>query len=266
MSNDHYKTLGVEKTATESEIKKAYRKLASKNHPDKGGDNAKFQEIQAAYSVLSDPEKRAAYDRPQPQFSFNTGGGGSPFGGTHGGIDIEQMFNMFRGGPERRQPQSQRISVSLSLEDAANGGKRLITINSGSGNFNAEISIPKGVMNGEHVRYPGVAPHGQDLIVTYHVLPHNRFERDGLDIRTNCDLDFWDLILGTKIDVTDLQGRNLSLTVPPNFKPGAQLRAKGHGMERNGHETGSLFIKINAICPKDIPESLLNEIKKTKNR
>lgn len=263
MNVDYYKVLGVDRNATEADIKKAYRKLASKHHPDKGGDNAKFQEIQAAYAVLSDPAKRAEYDNPRPQFNFNVGGQGNPFGA--GGIDIEQMFNMFRGGPERRAPQVQRITIQLTLEDVARGGKRLLNVSAANGNFNAEIDVPKGVIHGEHIRYPGVAPQNQVLVVTFQVLPHNVYDRDGLDIRTNRDLDFWDLILGTTIDVVDLQGRNLTLTVPAKFKPGAQLRAKGHGIERNGHETGSLYVRINAKVPDNIPDSLLEEIKKAKS-
>ena len=259
---DYYNILGVEKTASEADIKKAYRRLASKLHPDKGGNNEDFQRLQEAYATLSDPNKRAAYDQPAPAFSFNFGGQGPQFG--QGGIDIEQMFNMFRGGPERRQPQVQRIAMEVSLEDAARGGNRLVTISAPSGNFNAEINVPKGVIHGEHVRYPGVAPQGQDLVVTFRVSGHPVFERDGLDIRTVRDLDFWDLILGTKIDIVDLQGRNLTLTVPPKFRPGAQLRAKGHGMERSGHETGSLYVRINAKIPDNIPDSLLEEIKKAK--
>lgn len=262
MTVEYYSILGVEKTASEADIKKAYRKLASKLHPDKGGSKEEFQKLQEAYSVLGDPAKRAEYDQPRPQFNFNVGGQGSPFG--QGGIDIEQMFNMFRGGPERRQPQPQRIAIELSLEDAARGGKRLITVSAPSGNFNAELDVPKGVLHGEHVRYPGLAPHNQDLVVTFRVNGHPVFERDGLDVRTTRDLDFWDLILGTTIDITDLQGRNLSLTVPPKFRPGAQLRAKGHGIERNGHETGSLYVKVNAKVPDNIPDSLLEEIKKAK--
>lgn len=264
MNVDYYKVLGVARDATEADIKKAYRKLASKHHPDKGGDNAKFQEIQAAYATLSDSTKRAEYDNPRPQFNFNVGGQGNPFGAS--GIDIEQMFNMFRGGPERRAPQVQRIAIQVTLEDVARGGKRLLNISAPSGNFNAEIEIPRGVIHGEHIRYPGVAPQNQDLVVTFQVLPHNTYERDGLDIRTTVDLDFWDLILGTTIDVTDLEGNNLTLTVPPKFKPGAQLRAKERGIERNGHGTGHLFVRVNAKVPDDIPESLLEEIKKAKGR
>ena len=128
---DHYQTLGVEKTATPDEIKKAYRKLASKHHPDKGGDTAMFQKVEEAYRVLSDPQQRQQYDNPQPQFNgfpggfhFNAGGG------------MDDIFNSIFGQMHRQhRPQnpSYKTVIFFTLEDSYNGNEQTVTLNTHTG-------------------------------------------------------------------------------------------------------------------------------------
>jgi len=158
---DHYSTLGVDKNAGSDEIKRAYRKLASQHHPDKGGDKAKFQEIQAAYDTLSNPDKRAQYDNPQPQFH---GGGG--FNGAPPGFEdiFAQMFgggqhpfgNMFR---QQQAPRNRTLNIqtSITLEDAFHGKDLIATLGLPSGRDQTiEVKIPAGIGDGTTLRLAGM--------------------------------------------------------------------------------------------------------------
>lgn len=251
---DYYQTLGVDRSASADEIKRAYRKLASKHHPDRGGDANEFKQVQEAYDVLSDTNKRAEYDNPQAQFAFRQG---------TGNFDFDTIFEMFgqRMDP-RQQMRNSRISLWLSLEDAVRGGKKLITINSAHQVSPVEITIPAGIHDGENVRYPNLAPGGMDLVVNYRVHGHPVWQRDGLDLLCERELDFWQLILGTEIVVRSILGKELSLKIPPKTKPGSMLRLKAQGIERPGHNTGDVFIKIKAVMPNNISDEMVEFLSK----
>jgi molecular chaperone DnaJ len=139
--SDHYATLGVAKTATPDEIKRAFRKLASQHHPDKGGDTAKFQSIQAAYDTLGDAVKRAEYDNPRPQYS------GMPGGAQFNMNDI--FSSMFGGqspfGPQRRQQSHTRMTLWIRLSDVAQGGTRPVAVGTPQGQSTIEVEIPLGI-------------------------------------------------------------------------------------------------------------------------
>ena len=251
---DYYQTLGVDRSASANEIKRAYRKLASKHHPDRGGDANTFKQVQEAYDVLSDPDKRSQYDNPQPQFNFNHRGGD---------FDFDTIFEMFgqRMDP-RQQMRNSRVSLWISLEDVARGGPRLVTLNTPSGAMPVEIDIPQGIHDGENVRYPKLIPGGSDLVVAFRVNTHPNWHREGLDLWCEKPLNFWQLIVGTEIPVKDLLGRSVNLKVPAKTKPGSSLRLKGRGLQRPGHNSGDIFVRIRATMPDDIPDEIVEVLHK----
>jgi DnaJ-class molecular chaperone len=231
--------------------------LASQHHPDKGGDTAKFQEIEAAYRTLGDADKRAEYDNPNPFFGKQAQGNWQQ-ASTH--FNFDDIFEMFgaRINPNQNRTASQRISVWIPLESAARGGSQVVAVTTRAGNQTLNLSIPQGIHDNENVRYPGLAPGGQDLVVNYRVQPNRYWTRNGLDLYTDRGLDFWQLILGTQLKISDIFGSELELTVPPRTRPGAVLRARGRGLRREGHINGDLLIKLNAVLPDDIPDSIID--------
>lgn len=259
---DHYKTLGVQRSATADDIKRAYRKLAMKHHPDRGGNEAEFKKIEEAYRVLSDPQQRQEYDNPHVR--VNTG---NPFHPGGAAFDFDTIFEMFgaRMHPgQRAQPRVQRITIWISLADAVVGGSRPVSVATPTGANTIELRIPPGIQDNENVRYPGLAPGGMDLIVNWRVHPDAVWHREGPDLWGQRDIDFWDLIMGTEITVRDITGRELQLTVPPRCRPGTVLRARGRGISREGHNTGDLMIRLNAVLPQNIPEEIIDILSKNR--
>jgi DnaJ-class molecular chaperone len=248
----HYQTLGVERTASAEDIKRAYRKLASQHHPDRGGDTAKFQSVQAAYDVLSDPGKRQQYDSPAPQFH-----GGAPF-------DFDNIFNMF--GARFQHPgqaqQQVRMSLWIALADVAQGGRRTVSL----GNMTVEIEIPLGINDGDNVQYANLGPGGTNLVVNFRIHPHPRWERQGLNLTQNETVLVWDLILGGELPVRDIQGTTLNMTIPTGTQPGTMLRLKGRGLRNRQGETGDLFVRLQARLPDTIPPELLSQIAQSHGR
>lgn len=258
---NHYATLGVERSATADEIKRAYRKLASQHHPDRGGNTQRFQEIQAAYEVLGDADKRAAYDNPQQPFQNGPGGFHFNFGG-----DINDMFrNMFgqQFAQQQRRPQPfVRMSLWIRLTDVITGGRRPVAVSTGAGSNTIEIDIPRGVNDGETVQYPGLAPGGVDLVVQFRVHPDPRWQRDGANLIAEQDVSIWDMIVGGDLTVTTIANQQLSVRVPERCQPRTLLRLRGHGIPQNNGSTGDLFIRVNPVIPKDIDPDLLAAIQK----
>jgi curved DNA-binding protein len=249
----HYQTLGVERTASADEIKLAYRKLASQHHPDRGGDTAKFQTIQAAYDVLGDAGKRQQYDNPAPQFA-----GGAPF-------DFDNIFNMFGARfqhPGQAQQQQVRMSLWISLADVAQGGRRAVSL----GNMTVEIEIPLGINDGDNVQYANLGPGGTNLVVNFRIHPHPRWQRQGLNLTQDETVLVWDLILGGEIPVRDIQGTTLNMTIPAGTQPGTQLRLKGRGLRNRQGDAGDLFVRLQARLPNTIPQALLDQITQTRGR
>jgi len=249
---DYYSTLGVAKTASQDEIKRAFRKLASQHHPDKGGDTARFQEIQAAYDTLGDSAKRQQYDNPRPQFNNFNHAGGPQF-------DFDTIFNVFGAQfgqrQQRQQPAVSRANLTITLADVATGGKRTI----GIGASTVEIEIPAGINDGDNVQYRGIGPHGSDLVITYRIAPSPTWQRQGSNLLTEHAVNIWDLILGSETIVKDLLGNEITILVPKGTQPGAKLRLRGRGLPgRTG--PGDMLIQIQAVIPSDIPQDLLDMI------
>lgn len=293
-AKDYYTTLGVKRDATEKEIKQAYRKLARKLHPDVNpGDKtaeAKFKEINEAYEVISDPEKRKKYDqfganwqhadqftsqgyRGAPGdfggFRGETGAYGTEAGGGFGGLgDIFEEILRGRGGRAGRQPFPRRgedieYPIEISLEEAYNGGTRLIDVSAPQPGGQVrqrrlEVKIPPGVTTGSRVRIagegqPGIAggPKG-DLYLLVSVRPHPQFERKGDDLHVEVPVNYLDAILGGEVEVPTLKGK-LALKIPTGTQNGKVFRLAGQGMPKLGSQLkGDLYVKVRAILPTSL--------------
>lgn len=271
---DHYQILGVAKTATADEIKKAYRKLASQHHPDKGGDTKKFQEIQTAYDTLSDPNKRAQYDNPQPQFSdFNQYGGMPP------GFEdvINQMFghghqfnDFFGQRPRNVKNRTLNLQTQITLEEAFNGKDLIADVQLPSGrNQMLEVKIPAGVQDGTTLRLAGMGddsvsnlPRG-DIHLTIHVLPHRVFQRNGDDLIKTIELDCLKAIVGTTVQFDTLDGKTLELNVPPGTQHGQVMAVQGYGMPniKDSRMKGRLLLNVSIVVPRTLTEEQKNAIR-----
>ena len=259
--SDPYQTLGVSQNATQDEIKKAYRKLASATHPDKGGDTKKFQDIQAAYAILSDEQKRAQYDNPSKNVEFNFNG--------PAGFDFSSIFNMFGGGggpgfpPNGRHPgQTQtRMSLWITLQDVAVGGNRTVSVGTQHGTSNIEIEIPLGINDGDNVQYTGIGPGGTDLIINYRIHPNPKWQRSGLTVVTEHTVSIWDCLAGCNTEVADLLGNQYTVNIPPLTPPGSLMRLKDKGLRNRQGKFGDLLIRVQAKMPSAISEDLLTMIK-----
>ena len=257
---DHYAALGVPRTASADEIKRAFRKLASQHHPDKGGDTAKFQGIQAAYAVLGDEQKRAEYNNPQAQF------GGFPQGFSGGHPQFNDIFaQMFGGGGfPGQQPRRNHVRMTLyvSLVDIAQGGRKPVSVGTPQGQSTIEIDIPQGLNDGDSVQYAGLAPGGQDLVVTFRLRPEPAWERNGLNLTREHIVSVWDLILGADVSVQNILGHTLTITVPARCQPGTILRCRGQGIRDQSGSQGDMFVKLRATIPDNLSPELLEAIEK----
>jgi len=264
---DHYSTLGVAKNATPDEIKKSYRKLASQHHPDKGGDKAKFQDIQVAYDTLSDTTKRQQYDNPAPQ-GFPQQGGVPPgfehiFSQMFGGGN---PFNPF--GQQRQQPQQQvfRTTINITLQQAYHGGEQILKLQTPTNTHAITIQIPKGIQNGNQMKIDNVLD-GASLIVDFRVEPHLKYDRQGNDLICNQPISVFDLIVGTTFEFTTLSGKTLEVTVKSKTQPHIQLKLSGQGMPiYNTQMFGDQIILLKPFIPDIIDEQVINSILQQQNK
>ena len=259
---DHYETLGVSKDASQQDIKKSYRKLASKHHPDKGGDQEQFKRIQGAYETLSDPDKRAQYDNPNP---FEQFGGGDPFAQ---GSPFGDVFGDIFG--RRRQPNKNpdgMVNITITLLDAYTG--RDFVVDTKDATIN--LTIPKGVRDGTKLRVPGKGPvrfkelPPGDLIVRILIDYPIEWGREEDHLYLRKDINVLDVLTGCQIDVAHIDDRLFSVKVPQGINPGHKLTLRGLGMTnpRTG-KIGNLYVIVNFMMP-DISKvehiEALNKIK-----
>jgi len=274
---DYYKILGVNRSAGEDEIRKAYRKLAKQYHPDYNPNNKqseeRLKEINEAYEVLSDPKKRAHYDRLGSDYSswqrrgtpgdFDWGRyGGFPGGTRAAGMDdlndlfgggvfsdfFQTIFGMGGGrSAERSQPQGYQQELEVSLEEAYKGTTRLLE----SDGKQKQVRIPSGVRTGSKVRVAGAGPNGLDLYLVVDVQDDKRFERRGNDLHTTATVSVFTAILGGEAEVETFDGR-IKLGIPAGTQPEQVFRLAGRGMPHlnNPKEKGDLFVRVKVQVPK----------------
>jgi len=285
MARDYYDILGVKKSATEDEIKKAYRKLAREFHPDRNpGDKkaeAKFKEVQEAYDILSDQTKRSQYDRygrvgpdggaggpggagfhwqwggPGDAQQMDPGAAADIFrqffgGGASGGPadigDIEELLGQrSRGGRRRRAAPAREVEseVNIPFLTAALGG----TININVNGRELAVKIPAGVTDGQAIRLQGQAPGGGNLKLILHIEEHPYFRREGNNIILPVPLSLAEAVLGAKVDVPTLDGTKLTVKVPPGTSSGARLRLRGKGIAG-----GDQFIETKIVVPSTLDD------------
>jgi len=255
--NNPYSTLGVPRNADASTIKRAYKEKAKEHHPDRGGDTNKFAEISNAYDILKDPNKRAFFDQTgstDQQQGFNRPR--SPFG-------FEDIFSQVFKQQQQRPPEA-RISIAIDLADSIRGGKRIIGVQTPLGTSNVEIDVPKGIVHGENIRYPKAAPGELDLIVSFRIRAHPKWQRNGMDMHTEIQVDFWTLIIGGDVTVIDVLEKKYDLRIPPRTNPGSVMRLGQCGVFRDRHNPGDIFVKLIATLPAHIPDEVIETIRKYK--
>ena len=287
MAADPYTLLGVSRTATEADIKKAYRKLAKELHPDRNTDNPKaaekFSQVTSAYDLLSDKDKRARFDRgeidgdgnPAAPFGFGGGHGGpqggfrADFGGDQAG-DFSDLFEGLFGGRGRagggaggggfaggfgRRPQPKGANVAyrltVPLTDAATLAPQRITLADGK---TIDLKLPAGLESGTQMRLSGKGQPGPggngDAIVTIEVQPHRFFNRDGDDIRIDLPISLSEAVLGASVRVPTADGA-VMLTVPKGSSSGKTLRLKGKGFHKKGGGRGDQLVTLMVDLPVD---------------
>jgi len=267
--SDHYKTLGVDKNASPDDIKKAYRRLAGQHHPDKGGDTAKFQQIQQAYETLSDPEKKQQYDNPNPF------GGGMP-GGFHQGFpggfhfnhsfDINDIVGQMFGGQRPQFQQQYRTTIWVSLEQVLSGGEQVLQMNGPNGPSTVKVDIPKGVENGATLRYDNLIQNGI-LLIEFRVHPHQQYERVGQNLQSVKRISVLDLIVGTEFEFTTLNGKTFNVQVKAGTQPDSTLRIYSQGLPlMNGPGLGDQLILIKPFIPDKIDSQITDSILRSRGQ
>lgn len=271
---DYYKVLGVPRTASQDEIKKAYRKLAREYHPDKNsatGAEARFKEINEANEVLSDAEKRRDYDtlgsnwragqqfRPPPGWSPRGGrAGAGGFGGGGAGNFSDFFSSMFGGasagmggngfGGFEQEAEDSRDVLTISLEESFHGGSRRVQLSSGR---TLEVKIPKGITEGQTIRLNGQGRFGADLLLEIRFAAHPKFEVKGRDLTTVVAVTPWESALGAAVSIPTLGGE-VELKLPAGTQGGKKMRLKGRGLP--GSSAGDQFVEIRVVTPPAVSE------------
>jgi DnaJ-class molecular chaperone len=295
MADDYYKTLGVARDASQADIQKAYRKLARKYHPDMNPDDKtakqKFQELQKAFDVLNDPNKREQYDRYGSAFESMGQGGPRPGGGgfhpgaaggaSYEDIDLGQffgerfggdpssfgdIFNQFRragggaGAGRRtaaRQGEDLTAELTIPFQTAVLGGEAQVTVRRGDGQVETlAVKIPAGIDEGKKIRLRGRGEQVKrgpagDLLITVHVAAHPFFHRRGNNLELTIPVTLAEAALGAKVEVPTPKG-TIALRVPPGTSSGTKLRVKGHGVAPARGEPGDLYAEVEIVLPKAI--------------
>jgi len=285
---DYYQTLGIERDASQDEIQRAFRKLARKYHPDVNKDPGaadKFKQINEAYEVLKDPEKRKKYDtlgenwkngdnfQAPPgweNFQFRSrGGGGGGFNFKPGGQFsdfFEMFFNQAGGGPggggdpfagfggsggrarAAQQPRAQEADLTITLDEAVRGSTRQLTLQGPNGTKKIDVKIPAGTTSGSKIRLSG-----ENLILKVNLAKHPQFTVDGRDLTMDLAVTPWEAALGAKLPVKTFDGE-VTLSIPAGASSGAKLRMKGKGIPNPKGDAGNLYVRIKIVVPKELSD------------
>lgn len=261
---DYYKILGVSKTASKEEIRKSYKKLARKYHPDVSKEKdaeARFKEVSEAYEVLNDATKRSQYDH---MGSGGGGFGGDPFGGRGGGgfsggfsggfgghndTGYSDFFDSFFGGgvggrSRQRKPEAQTATVYLDLEDVFQGNTKRIRVQGGD---SLQVKIPKGIEEGKKIRLAGKANNGGDLLLEVKFNSHPKYRVEGKDIYLDYPIAPWECALGGSVTVPTLNG-SIKLKIPEGAKAGSKMRLRGRGLP--GSTPGDQYVVLKVVTPE----------------
>jgi len=277
----HYATLGVAENANADDIKKAYRRLASQHHPDKGGDTKKFQEIQTAYDTISDNEKRQQYDmqrsgRGPQQFHFHQG--------DVNNADISELFRNFGFGgadpftPFRQQQQQRRnkdlrVEVAIPLVSTLEEQTKVISVLTTTGSRETvEVKIPKGITNGTNIKYANLGdnlfntiPRG-DLYVQINVHNAENFFVNNIDLYTSISVNCLLAITGGVTTITGIDDKSFILTIPQGTQPGTKFRIAQQGLyQLNSNIRGNLFVEMNVTIPQNLNTDQLQIVKSILN-
>ena len=300
MSTDYYRTLGIERGAPASEIQRAYRDLARKFHPDMNPDDKsakeKFQAVQKAYEVLSDPEKRQMYDRFGSDFENAAGGpqgwqtrhqGGETIdlsdilGGGAGGGGFSDFFRQFTGGAGRsagpraatrnRRGADIEHALEVPFRSAIVGGQAQVTVRrSGGKTETLNVKIPVGIEDGKKIRLRGQgepSPTGGesgDILITVRVSAHPYYSRSNNDLIVKVPVSLAEAALGGSVDVPTPKG-TIALKIPEGTSSGKRLRIKGHGVETK-EKTGDLLAEIEIVLPANLDDESKDLIRRFKER
>lgn len=278
---NYFEILGVPPDATDDDIKKAYRSLAMKHHPDRGGDQAKFQEIQEAYSVLTDPQKREEWNMARHQRSHDHGGFhfNFNFGQPNGNpFDIHEVFRNFQQGQDpfanfRQPPQRNkdlRVTIDLDLASTLDKQTRHISVRHLNGHRETvTVDIPRGVNPGVQMKYAG---HGDksynnlppgDLYINFNVVPHPDFIVEGIDLIHVVKLNCIDAIIGTKLRIKGLDGTEFDFNVPVGTQNNSRFRIAQQGIYTIDHPMrGSLIVHLDLVVPTNLNSEQLFALEK----
>jgi len=285
MADDPYTVLGLNRQASDDEVRRAFRRLAKENHPDvKPNDAAaaeKFRKISQAYDILGDAQKRRQFDRGEidangePRRTYQAAGAG-PFGGTGAGgprspVDDMGFHDIFgdlfgqasRAGPRGRsgfavKGQDARYTLAVDFLEAVRGARKRVTLPSGGV---LDLNVPKGVSHGQVLRLKGKGQPGLgggepgDALVEIEVGDHAMFSRDGLTIRSTLPISLDEAVLGGKVPVETVNG-TVQLTIPKGTSSGQTFRLRGRGVEAASGETGDHLVTVEIVLPRKIDESL----------
>ncbi|MGS0680352.1 DnaJ C-terminal domain-containing protein [Shewanella sp. 125m-7] len=276
---DYYSVLGVAKASSNQEIKKAYKKLAMKYHPDKNPDDAtaevKFKNAKEAYEVLTDTDKRRKYDQFGHAGLENNGQGGRSysqdgFNDMFGGFDFEGMFSQSRGGQSRAQKgQDKEFVFTVDFVDAVQGVEKVVELPVNGETKKIKVKIPAGIKDGEKIRFTGKGSAGLhggaagDLLLTIATREHAFLARENNDLIYTAGVDMVMAALGGELDVNVLDKR-FKLKVPAGTQPGRKFKIKGKGVTDRKGAIGDLFVQIKVEIPQDLTEqqrSLLEQFK-----
>jgi DnaJ-class molecular chaperone len=273
----HYETLGVTDSATADEIRMAYKRLALKHHPDRGGDTETFQNIQAAYNVLADDASRQQYDaerrnpgRQNIHFQWHS---------HDGSIDINNIFRQFGfgntpfqagfAGQPPRKNRDLRVRLEISLADTLNDQRKTISVSTTTGErYTVEVNIPRGVTQNTSIKYPGLGdnmfntiPRG-DLYVQIAIFDIGNFEIHDIDLHTNVIVNCILAITGGSVQVAGIDGTVFAINVPAGTQPGLKFRISGQGLYLpNSPRRGDLYVELKVSIPQNLSDEQINTLK-----